>query len=119
VIVETVEEALAAADKLGYPILARAAYALGGLGSGFAGMLVRQIREGFMRLGLEARIFQGVSYPGGYKELEKSSRGGVSGSQAMNTAVHRSPNKLRSNSIFNLWSHSSMSIDVSSVSLNF
>ncbi len=44
VIVETVEEALAAADKLGYPILARAAYALGGLGSGFAGMLVRQIR---------------------------------------------------------------------------
>ena len=37
VIVETVEEALAAADKLGYPILARAAYALGGLGSGFAG----------------------------------------------------------------------------------
>ena len=34
---ETVEEALAAADKLGYPILARAAYALGGLGSGFAG----------------------------------------------------------------------------------
>ena len=36
-IVETVEEALAAADKLGYPILARAAYALGGLGSGFAG----------------------------------------------------------------------------------
>jgi carbamoylphosphate synthase large subunit len=39
VIVETVEEALAAADKLGYPILARAAYALGGLGSGFAGML--------------------------------------------------------------------------------
>lgn len=38
-IVETVEEALAAAEKLGYPILARAAYALGGLGSGFAGEL--------------------------------------------------------------------------------
>ena len=36
VIVENIEEALAAADKLGYPILARAAYALGGLGSGFA-----------------------------------------------------------------------------------
>ena len=35
-IVETIDEALAAADSLGYPILARAAYALGGLGSGFA-----------------------------------------------------------------------------------
>lgn len=31
-----VEEALAAAQKLGYPIIARAAYALGGMGSGFA-----------------------------------------------------------------------------------
>ena len=30
-IVETVEEALAAAGTLGYPVLARAAYALGGL----------------------------------------------------------------------------------------
>jgi carbamoylphosphate synthase large subunit len=59
VIVETVEEALAAADKLGYPILARAAYALGGLGSGFAGMLVRQIRDSLMRL--KSRIFHCVS----------------------------------------------------------
>ncbi len=32
----TVEDALNAADKLGYPIIARAAYALGGMGSGFA-----------------------------------------------------------------------------------
>jgi hypothetical protein len=70
VIVETVEEALAAADKLGYPILARAAYALGGLGSGFAGMLVRQIRDGLMRL--EARIFQGVSHPGVTKRCRLS-----------------------------------------------
>jgi hypothetical protein len=59
VIVETVEEALAAADKLGYPILARAAYALGGLGSGFAGMLVLQIWDGLMRF--EYRIFHLVS----------------------------------------------------------
>eukprot|EP00092_Neocalanus_flemingeri_P024222 GFUD01026270.1.p1 GENE.GFUD01026270.1~~GFUD01026270.1.p1 ORF type:complete len:2226 (-),score=685.36 GFUD01026270.1:76-6753(-) len=36
VIVENIEEAVAAANKLGYPVLARAAYALGGLGSGFA-----------------------------------------------------------------------------------
>jgi hypothetical protein len=34
--VETVEDALEAADKVGYPIIVRAAYALGGLGSGFA-----------------------------------------------------------------------------------
>lgn len=34
--VESVDEALDAADKVGYPIIVRAAYALGGLGSGFA-----------------------------------------------------------------------------------
>lgn len=34
--VSTTEEALEAADKIGYPIIVRAAYALGGLGSGFA-----------------------------------------------------------------------------------
>ena len=35
-IVETIDEALQAANDLGYPVLARAAFALGGLGSGFA-----------------------------------------------------------------------------------
>jgi carbamoyl-phosphate synthase large subunit len=34
--VNTVDEALAAAETVGYPIIVRAAYALGGLGSGFA-----------------------------------------------------------------------------------
>ncbi|EZA54099.1 CAD protein [Ooceraea biroi] len=34
--VYSVEEALAAANKLGYPVMARAAFSLGGLGSGFA-----------------------------------------------------------------------------------
>ncbi|KAJ4296269.1 carbamoyl-phosphate synthase (glutamine-hydrolyzing) cpa2 [Kalmusia sp. IMI 367209] len=34
--VNSVEEALDAAEKVGYPIIVRAAYALGGLGSGFA-----------------------------------------------------------------------------------
>ncbi|KAF2161981.1 hypothetical protein M409DRAFT_27707 [Zasmidium cellare ATCC 36951] len=34
--VESVDEALKAADTVGYPIIVRAAYALGGLGSGFA-----------------------------------------------------------------------------------
>lgn len=32
----TVDEALAAAETVGYPIIVRSAYALGGLGSGFA-----------------------------------------------------------------------------------
>jgi carbamoyl-phosphate synthase/aspartate carbamoyltransferase len=32
----TIEEALVAANKIGYPVLIRAAFALGGLGSGFA-----------------------------------------------------------------------------------
>lgn len=34
--VESLDEALDAAEKVGYPIIVRAAYALGGLGSGFA-----------------------------------------------------------------------------------
>jgi carbamoyl-phosphate synthase large subunit len=34
--VSTIDEALKAADEVGYPIIVRAAYALGGLGSGFA-----------------------------------------------------------------------------------
>lgn len=33
--VNTVEDAIAAAEELGYPVIIRAAYALGGLGSGF------------------------------------------------------------------------------------
>ena len=33
--VSTIEDAIVAADKLGYPVIVRAAYALGGLGSGF------------------------------------------------------------------------------------
>ncbi|KAI5809323.1 hypothetical protein BZA77DRAFT_328952 [Pyronema omphalodes] len=36
VAVNTVEEALAAAEVVGYPVIVRSAYALGGLGSGFA-----------------------------------------------------------------------------------
>lgn len=33
--VSSIEDAMAAADRLGYPVIIRAAYALGGLGSGF------------------------------------------------------------------------------------
>lgn len=38
------EEAVEAAKKIGYPVLLRAAYALGGLGSGFAENEVSQSR---------------------------------------------------------------------------
>lgn len=34
--VTSVNEALKAADKIGYPVIVRAAFTLGGLGSGFA-----------------------------------------------------------------------------------
>ena len=34
--VYSIQEALEAAEKLGYPVMARAAFSLGGLGSGFA-----------------------------------------------------------------------------------
>lgn len=34
--VETISDALEAAEKIGYPVMVRAAYALGGLGSGVA-----------------------------------------------------------------------------------
>ena len=34
--VETVDAALAAAEKIGYPVIIRSAYSLGGLGSGFS-----------------------------------------------------------------------------------
>ncbi|KAJ2450023.1 carbamoyl-phosphate synthase (glutamine-hydrolyzing) cpa2 [Coemansia sp. RSA 2336] len=34
--VDTVQDALAAAEEIGYPVIVRSAYALGGLGSGFA-----------------------------------------------------------------------------------
>jgi carbamoyl-phosphate synthase large subunit len=34
--VETVDDAIAAAQKIGFPVIVRSAYALGGLGSGFA-----------------------------------------------------------------------------------
>jgi carbamoyl-phosphate synthase large subunit/carbamoyl-phosphate synthase small subunit len=34
--VNTIDQALVAANKIGYPVIARAAFALGGLGSGFA-----------------------------------------------------------------------------------
>jgi carbamoyl-phosphate synthase large subunit len=33
--VTTLDDAIKAADNLGYPVIVRAAYALGGLGSGF------------------------------------------------------------------------------------
>ena len=46
--VSSVEDAIVAADRLGYPVIVRAAYALGGLGSGFCdnrGELIKLVEQ--------------------------------------------------------------------------
>ena len=51
-IAENIEEALGHARDIGYPVLARAAYALGGLGSGFADNPEQVFRE------ISSKVFQ-------------------------------------------------------------
>ena len=63
--VETIEDARRAAAELGYPVIIRAAYALGGLGSGFC-----DNEEELNVLAEKAFSFSG---PGG-KELERMER---------------------------------------------
>ena len=67
----TVEEAIGVACKIGYPVMVRIAYALGGLGSGIAKdpeELETIVTKGFAR----SRIHQVLveEYIGGWKELE-------------------------------------------------
>jgi carbamoyl-phosphate synthase/aspartate carbamoyltransferase len=65
----SIEEAMAAAKKIGYPVLIRAAYALGGLGSGFAANdeeLQEMAAKAFTTSG-QILIDQDLS---GWKELE-------------------------------------------------
>ncbi|MCD8167102.1 MAG: carbamoyl-phosphate synthase (glutamine-hydrolyzing) large subunit [Bacteroides sp.] len=50
--VETMEDALAAAEKIGFPVMVRSAYALGGLGSGICAN-----REEFIKLAESSFIF--------------------------------------------------------------
>ncbi|KAF9879872.1 carbamoyl-phosphate synthase arginine-specific large chain [Colletotrichum karsti] len=67
--VGTVEEALEAADKVGYPIIVRAAYALGGLGSGFANNEEELRNMAARSLTLSPQILVEKSLKG-WKELE-------------------------------------------------
>ncbi|KYK55414.1 hypothetical protein DCS_07377 [Drechmeria coniospora] len=67
--VGTVEEALDAAQKVGYPIIVRAAYALGGLGSGFANNEEELRNMAARSLTLSPQILVEKSLKG-WKELE-------------------------------------------------
>ncbi|KAJ5194112.1 Carbamoyl-phosphate synthase large subunit [Penicillium cf. griseofulvum] len=67
--VETVEDALKAAEEVGYPIIVRSAYALGGLGSGFASN-AEELRDLSSRsLSLSPQILVEKSLKG-WKEVE-------------------------------------------------
>lgn len=65
----TVDEALAAANSVGYPIIVRAAYALGGLGSGFAANEEELMNLSASSLTLSPQILVEKSLKG-WKELE-------------------------------------------------
>ncbi|TPX65289.1 carbamoyl-phosphate synthase (glutamine-hydrolysing) [Spizellomyces sp. 'palustris'] len=67
--VETVDDALKAASEIGYPVIVRAAYALGGLGSGFANNEeeLRQLATSSLSLSPQLLIERSMK---GWKELE-------------------------------------------------
>ena len=65
----TVDEALAAAKEIGYPIISRSAYALGGLGSGFAANEEELKNLSSRSLSLSPQILIEKSLKG-WKELE-------------------------------------------------
>ncbi|KAK3996818.1 hypothetical protein QBC44DRAFT_339021 [Cladorrhinum sp. PSN332] len=67
--VNTVDEALDAARKIGYPIIVRAAYALGGLGSGFANNEEELHNMAARSLSLSPQILVEKSLKG-WKEVE-------------------------------------------------
>ncbi|KAI4144601.1 MAG: hypothetical protein L6R39_004110 [Caloplaca ligustica] len=67
--VGTVDEALAAAEQIGYPIISRSAYALGGLGSGFASNEEELKNLSSRSLALSPQILIEKSLKG-WKELE-------------------------------------------------
>lgn len=67
--VNSVEEALEAAEKVGYPIIVRSAYALGGLGSGFAANREELSNLSSQSLSLAPQILVEKSLKG-WKELE-------------------------------------------------
>ncbi|QLL31500.1 hypothetical protein HG536_0B03630 [Torulaspora globosa] len=66
---ETLEEALSAADEVGYPVIVRSAYALGGLGSGFANNAGEMRELASQSLSLAPQILVEKSLKG-WKEIE-------------------------------------------------
>jgi carbamoyl-phosphate synthase large subunit len=66
---ESVEEACRAADKLGYPVILRAAYALGGMGSGFATneIELRRMAESAFSYSPQVLVEESLK---GWKEIE-------------------------------------------------
>ncbi|KAI8916205.1 multifunctional pyrimidine synthesis protein CAD [Gorgonomyces haynaldii] len=67
--VETVDDALKAAQEIGYPVIVRSAYALGGLGSGFANNPEELMQLATKSLSLAPQILVERSMKG-WKELE-------------------------------------------------
>ncbi|MEE1346885.1 MAG: ATP-grasp domain-containing protein, partial [Bacteroidales bacterium] len=67
--VNTVEEALAASDKIGFPIIVRAAYTLGGMGSGFCSNREELIQRAENALSYSNQILVEESLKG-WKEVE-------------------------------------------------
>ena len=67
--VETVDDALAAAETVGYPIIVRSAYSLGGLGSGFAANALELKNLASQSLSLAPQILVEKSLKG-WKEVE-------------------------------------------------
>lgn len=67
--VDTVDDALVAAEKVGYPIIVRSAYALGGLGSGFANNKEELHNLASQSLSLAPQILVEKSLKG-WKEVE-------------------------------------------------
>jgi carbamoyl-phosphate synthase large subunit len=67
--VNTVDDALAAAEKIGYPIIVRSAFALGGLGSGFANNSAELRELAAKSLSLSPQILVERSMKG-WKEVE-------------------------------------------------
>lgn len=67
--VETVDKALAAAEQIGYPVIVRSAYALGGLGSGFAnnGEELKNLSSRSLTLAPQILVEKSLK---GWKELE-------------------------------------------------
>ena len=67
--VETVEDAIRAAEEVGYPVIIRAAYALGGLGSGFCNDREQLVQRAEKALSFSPQILVEKSLKG-WKEIE-------------------------------------------------